>query len=215
MSHYRTVQGSSGNWTFQLPDSVTLTQNGSTTGLRLDGSANLPTLVFNVSYDRTSWNSPHHALDIKVSGPPSNAVTATDFNGLRGPMTIVFHNDLGVPIQEATGASGSFSIMLTGSGDRPSADFHPSYAHVHAKDANSVVGAVTNLQFPGHTIMATGGVSGPAGNRNLYDRQRWHSPVPVRQGAFHEHRCAGGHESVRDWHREGGTGLRHLLRQCR
>lgn len=129
MSHIQTVAGSHGDWTFILPDQITLTQSGAGTDLVLDGTPQDP-LVFHVRFDLDAYKNPGSSLVIQVLEPAANIDGDASMFGLRGPIEIRFYNELGVPIH--AGADGALGIFLSGPGNIPdNVNFHTTYAHFH------------------------------------------------------------------------------------
>ena len=129
MTHTQIVQGSNGDWTFILPDQITLTQGDGTGPLVFDGTQQ-PALVFNVHYDLAAFNNLAGLLTIQVLEPENNADSG--FNGLRGTAAFNFFNELGVPIED--GPLGALGIFVQGPGDidDPATEvYHTTYAHFH------------------------------------------------------------------------------------
>ncbi|WP_336486667.1 hypothetical protein [Methylobacterium nigriterrae] len=130
-----TLNGVNGsNWEVKLPDGVSFSQAGVTTGpYSLNGTN--PVLNINYKYDLAAVFDPtvtHGITSIEFKDLVGGGENNDQPNGLRGPISINFVNDLGVPIGTSTGTP--FFVYL---GDlQPDSEntpmvVHPLYAHFH------------------------------------------------------------------------------------
>lgn len=146
----RTVQGTAGNWTFTMPDQITLSQSG-TSDLALDGGANPLIIDVRLNADLLFGGSGYHGIiSIEMDDLPGGDSTPDVGNGLRGPIQIRLHNELGFPINNPPGANNTMAVFLAGKSDvfanpavPPDDPFHTLYTHFHGVDA---------ADFPGLTL---------------------------------------------------------------
>ncbi|WP_336490015.1 immunoglobulin-like domain-containing protein [Methylobacterium nigriterrae] len=130
-----TINGQNGsNWQVTLPDGVTLSQSGVTTGPYFLDAAH-PVLTFNYKYDLSAVFGPtlaHGIASIEFKDLVGGGENNDQGNGLRGQIAINIVNDLGVPLGTSTGEP--FLIYLgdlqSDSENTPNIS-HPLYAHFH------------------------------------------------------------------------------------
>ena len=153
MPHTETVLdvGNSG-WAFTMPDQVTLSQagasalnlSGTTTPLTIDIRLNAD-LLFNADY--------HGIISINMRElAPGSPNTADPSSGLRGPIRIVLHNELGIPLLNPP-AGDTMALYAAGVSDQfptspaPADSFHTIYTHFHGIQLSGAT-----QTFPGFTV---------------------------------------------------------------
>lgn len=159
----QTVQATSGNWTFTMPDQVTLSQGGATTGLALNGGTEPLVIDVRLNADLLFGSSEYHGIiSIKMDDMPGGESAADIVNGLRGPIQIVLHNELGFAISNPPGDNNTMAIYLAGNSDlfpaspAPADAFHTLYTHFHGVEPTDFPGLALSKQvgpfvgaFPG------------------------------------------------------------------
>ncbi len=129
-----TVNGQNGsNWLATLPDGVTLSQDGVTTGPYFLDTAH-PVLNINLKYDLAALFDPdlaHGITSISFADLDGGGQSDDVGNGLRGSVNLNIINDLGVPLGTATGTP-FFIYLADGQSDaETNPTGHPLYAHFH------------------------------------------------------------------------------------
>jgi hypothetical protein len=189
LAHTAIIQGQEFRWVATLPDEIHLVQGGMSDAdpnavflLNGTGTPNTPPLILDVHYTpEVLFGAAHGILDIHVAEPADQdfygtpAHYADTFNGLRGTINILFHNDLGVPLHAPPGGlangSGTLALFLTGVADQtaPTTTFHTPYTHFHA-----AAGTTLAQDFPGFAVHGqVGPVVGGSGLGNPTDAPDW------------------------------------------
>jgi hypothetical protein len=159
------VNGQGGsNWLATLPDGVTFSQSGVTTGPYFLDNAH-PVLNINYKYDLAAVfdpTLPHGITSIQFADLAGSGESNDTGNGLRGQISINFVNNLGVPLGKSTGTP--FFIYLGDlQSDAENNPVHPLYAHFHGVGTTyggltATPGTFSGLGTPGapSTINLTG-----------------------------------------------------------
>ncbi len=129
METARIIDAGGNPWDLSFPDQVTLTQGDAPAAL-MDGSSNLAPVVIDIRYNVDLLFGPNRGkvvIEAKdLVGPASS--------GLDGPIQVVFHNDLGVPLRNTPNAR-TLAIYLHSPTDHfGDTSLHPGSSHFHNVD---------------------------------------------------------------------------------
>jgi hypothetical protein len=149
MTHTATIKGPEFWWTATLPDEIRLFQGSMSDAdpnalFVLDGTNTVPLNIHFHYTPEVLFGQAHGILSFTIAEPADQDFFGTSQhyantgNGLRGPITITFHNELGVhlqqPVSGLSGGGGTMAFFLGGVTDdyTQTTTFHAPYAHFHA-----------------------------------------------------------------------------------
>ena len=174
MAHSETVQDVGGSgWTFTMPDQVTLSQPGAA-ALNLSGTSTPLVIDIRLNADLLFGGIAHGIVSINMRElVPASPDAADPSSGLRGPIQVVLHNEMGIPLLDPPGGA-TMALYAAGVSDQfPTSpaladSYHTIYTHFH-----NIHSSGTNQTFPGFAVTQQVGPFPGAYPGNPSDAPNW------------------------------------------